>query len=204
VSAAAPPAVVDVSSLPRGTVDSRELIWWAFAGIIAIEGTMFAITAATYLYLAVKSTDWPPLGTPLPGLLIPTLDFAALLLSIVPSVGMDRAAQRDDVKAMRLWTAWSLPVDALCVTLRFLLIRNLPFRWNSHAYGSIVWSIVGLHTFHLVASTLESILLAIIVFRERPTQKTRRDLRVDGFYWLFVTLSWVPFYVLLFLSPRWK
>src|SRR5581483_6802925 len=33
--------VLDVSNLPRGTADSRALLWWGNLGMMVIEGTMF-------------------------------------------------------------------------------------------------------------------------------------------------------------------
>ena len=42
--------------------------------------------------------------------------------------------------------------------IAFLVIRwkdvmNLGFKWSDHAYGSIVWTIIGMHTFHMLAAT---------------------------------------------------
>src|SRR5205823_819321 len=42
---------LDVSELPHGTADSRALLWWGNLGMMTIEGTMFAMMIATYLYL---------------------------------------------------------------------------------------------------------------------------------------------------------
>src|SRR2546429_8169221 len=41
--------VLDVSALPISSVDSRSLIWWGNLGMMAIEGSMFAMTIATFL-----------------------------------------------------------------------------------------------------------------------------------------------------------
>src|SRR5437773_1241038 len=88
--------VLDVSHLEEGTNDSRSLLWWGNLGMLAIEGSMFMMALATYLYLKTANLDWPPSTVPKPELVLPTVNLMVLLLALVPAVISDRAAYRDD------------------------------------------------------------------------------------------------------------
>src|SRR2546423_9059023 len=97
--------VLDVSALEEGTHDSRALLWWGNLGMLAIEGSMFAMALATYLYLKTANLDWPPSTVPKPELVMPTLNLLILLLILIPAVISDRAAYRDD-KRTALIAQW--------------------------------------------------------------------------------------------------
>src|SRR5690242_9407740 len=88
--------VIDVSDLPEGTTDSRALIWWGNLGMMVIEGTMFALVIATYLYLRTVNIDWPPSTVQPPTLFWPTLDLLILIVSVGPVVWTDLAAKREE------------------------------------------------------------------------------------------------------------
>src|SRR5881394_1418784 len=94
--------VLDVSDLPHGTADSRALLWWGNLGMMAIEGTMFAMVLATFLYLRVANLDWPPATVPKPDLTLPLVNLVLLLLLIVPALIIDRASLRDDERTVKL------------------------------------------------------------------------------------------------------
>ena len=90
--------------------------------------------------------------------------------------------------------------------LAFLVVRVLEFgalncRWDSSAYGSIVWVTLGLHTAHLLTDYIDTAVLTAVMF-VRPTPKRFVDVSENGVYWWFVVLSWVPLYVLLYFGAR--
>src|SRR5204862_2065302 len=88
--------VLDVSALEEGTTDSRALLWWGNLGMLAIEGSMFMMALASYLYLKTANLDWPPATVPKPQLVLPTVNLILLVLTLLPAVISDRAAYRDD------------------------------------------------------------------------------------------------------------
>ncbi|HEY4596349.1 MAG TPA: heme-copper oxidase subunit III, partial [Thermoanaerobaculia bacterium] len=75
---------LDVSELPTTAFGTRDPLWWGVTGIMCIEGTMFAIMAASYFYLRGGAHVWPPPGVLHPGLGITTLNLGILLLSLFP------------------------------------------------------------------------------------------------------------------------
>ncbi len=202
--------VIDVSTLPAGTEDHRSPIWWGNLLLIVIETVMFALLVATYFYLHGNFAQWPPVQSnqpialhhPVPDLLLPTINLGILLLSCAPMLIADRAAlvleQQRTFWALLIATVIGLGV----IALRYQEFGALKFRWDENAYGSITWTIVGLHLLHLIVASAENLtMLAWIVVRGLD-QKHGRDVRVAAFYWYWIAAIWVLLYAIVFLGPR--
>ncbi|MBV9246564.1 MAG: cytochrome C oxidase subunit III, partial [Methylobacteriaceae bacterium] len=75
-------------------------------------------------------------------------------------------------------------------------------RWDTNAYGSIVWVILGLHTTHIITDLGDSVVLAELMFTAHGRGKRFSDVSDNAFYWYFVILTWLPLYLLLYFVPR--
>lgn len=192
---------LDVSHLPSVVFGSRAPLWWGVAGIMAIEGTMFAILAASYFYLRGGADVWPPPGTIHPGLGITTANLAILLLSAIPMHLTAKAAEREDIPAIRNWLIVSTVLMVAFLAVRWLILSRLTFLWNSHAYGSLVWTTIGLHTLHVVTDVVENLLLIAVLIKGPVEDKLMVDLRLNTLYWYFVVALWVVFYGIFYLDP---
>ena len=193
---------LDVSDLPTAVLDSRSLVWWGTIVMTVIEGFVFAITVGAYFYLRTIASEWPPARTGPPALTAATINLVVLFVSAIPAVTLDRAGQRRDLRMVR----WMLCVNLIFGTT-FLVVRIFEFRalhcmWNSHAYGSITWTLLGLHTTNLLTSLLETAIV-LAYFLCRPVEDRHYlDARLDGVFWYFIVVTWIPLYVVVFLVPR--
>ena len=195
-------AAIDVSSLPEFTFGHRGLMWWGVVGYLAIEGTMLVICFISYFYLRDRVTDWPPPPVALPDLLIPTINLVVMLLSIVPMRMVDRAAKRLDKRKVLLWMLVTIGFGLAFSTLRAFEFYALNVSWDTNAYGSIVWTIIGIHTFHLVAEVVETIVITTIIAKGHSEPKYFVDSSDNALYWFFIIAIWIPCYVIIFLAPR--
>ena len=193
--------VLDVSDLPHGTADSRALLWWGNLGMMAIEGAMFAMVLATFLYLRVSNLDWPPSTVPKPDLTLPIVNLIVLLLLIVPALVIDRAALRDDEGAVKLALTVCLIGGVAVLVIRSINMASLGFKWSDHAYGSIIWATFFLHNLHMFAATGETALLLVYSLTRPVMKKTLLDFRCLAVYWYFVALWWAPFFFLIYIEP---
>ena len=195
----APPRI-DVSGLPTLRLGHRSPLWWGVVGLIAIESTVFAICIATYFYLRGSEPVWPPPGDrPLVGLA--TIQLAVLLLSAVPMHLVERASMRQSLRGMRSWLIVCTLLGLVFLVLRGLEIAWLGFRWDSHAYGSIFWFILGTHSIHGLASVGENLVFITLLFIGPVEEKHLLDVQLNGLYWYFVVLAWLPLYAILYFDP---
>lgn len=202
-------AVVDVSSLPSHGFDSHAPLWWGNLMMILIESTMMALVAASYFYLRQNFDVWPPpraeppsILRPLPELGAATANLLLLLGSCVPMFLADRAARRDDARGVGVWFTACIALGIAAVFLRSIEFSAVHFRWDSNAYGSVVWTALGFHLMHLIASILETLLLVDYVARKGLDTKHALDATVNAVYWYWMAGVWVPFYAIIYLVPR--
>ncbi|MCC8392277.1 cytochrome c oxidase subunit I [Paraburkholderia sp. MMS20-SJTR3] len=194
-------STLDVRALPSFEFGHRSLMWWATAGLMVIEGTVFAMAVGMYFYLRSVNVAWP-LNAPPPALLWGTLNTLVLLLSLWPNQLAKRAAERGDRPGACLWLA-----VCLVFALAFLVLRGFEFAalnvmWYGNAYGSIVWLLLGLHTTHLVTDTIDTAVLAVLLKTGPYESKRLLDTSENAIYWYFVVLSWLPIYAVIYFAPR--
>jgi cytochrome c oxidase subunit III len=192
---------VDVSHLPTTTFSHRSLAWWGTLGFMAIEGTTLFIAVVAYFYLSRNFQTWPPEHTMRPSVLWPTVQVLVLLASLIPTVLADRAAYRIDLPKLRQWFVVMLVFELVSVVVRWQEFLSLNVRWDSNAYGSAAWTLVGLHSTLLLADLFETTVLTAILFSSRLVDRHYSDATDVTFYWYFLVAAWIPIYVIVYLSP---
>jgi heme/copper-type cytochrome/quinol oxidase subunit 3 len=201
--------VIDVSGLEPHVLDHRSPIWWGNALLLCIETTMFALLVASYFYIHMNFTAWPPprpsnanYATD-PELGYATTNLLIILASIVPMFIVDRACLRRDVRTVRIGMLIMVGLGIVTIGLRFLEFGGLQFRWDDNAYAGIVWTIVGMHLLHLVTGSAENFIMMLWVWTKGMDDKHARDIRVGAVYWYWIAAIWVPLYVIVYFVPRW-
>jgi len=195
-------ALGDVSALPTVTFGQRSLMWWATVGFMVIEGWTLALLVAAYFYLRQNFETWPPLRVQYPSLLVPSINLVVMIVSCVPNYLTDRAARRLDVGGVRLWLLVSSIIGVVIPVFRWYELWALNVRWDTNAYGSAAWVIVGTHTTLLLLDVFDTIGLALFYWFKRMPIKAMSDVSDNSFYWYFMVLSWLPLYVIVYLGPR--
>lgn len=193
--------VIDVADLPSYGFSHRSLMWWGTFGMIAIEGTVFALAIVAYLYVRTRVDEWPPGALP-PELLWGTANTILMLISCVPNLLTKRAAEAEDLPKVRIGM-W------VCVLfgLGFLVIRSFEFttlnvRWDTNAYGSAVWMLLALHTIHVATDFWDTLVLAVLMGTDRVEGKRYVDVSENAMYWYFVVIAWLPIYAVIYFGPH--
>jgi len=193
---------VDASGLPTTTFGHRSIAWWGTVGFMAIEGTTLFIGVVAYFYLSRNFQTWPPEHTVRPSVFWPTVQVLLLLASLIPTVLADRAAYRIDLARLRQWFLVMLVLELASVFVRWQEFLSLNVRWDSNAYGSAAWTLVGLHSTLLLADLFETAVLTVILFSSRLVDRHYSDATDVTLYWYFLVATWIPIYLIVYLSPR--
>jgi heme/copper-type cytochrome/quinol oxidase subunit 3 len=192
------------SAAPAGEGFSHHApIWWGNRLVMLIEAAGFAVLVLTYFYIWRSSDNWPPTGVRVPDIGIGMLNLAILVVSIFPMWHAARLALRNDrPRALGYWLLLCVLFGLAATILRLMEFRGVHARWNSNPYGAIVWSILAVHFAHILAATLETLTLGILMLRGPVEEKHYGDISVNALYWYFVALSWVGLWTVLYLAPR--
>lgn len=194
--------VLDVSKLPLHSMGIASPAWWGTCTFMLIEGSAFGLAIAVYFYLMSLAPHWPPDGPP-PDLFAGTCLTVLLLASVVPNVLVSRWAQQRKLGRVRI----GLVVMSFCgiapLALRIFEFPAQHVNWDESAYGSIVWTILGLHTVHIITDLIDTLVLACLMFT-RHGDNTRRygDVEDNALYWNFVVIAWLPLYACIYWVPR--
>ena len=192
---------LDVSPLPKYAFGHRSVLWWATLSMIAIEAMAFALVVASYVYLKGRMQHWPD-GVPEPRLLWGTVNVAIMIASMIPNELTKRAAERFDRGSVKLWITVSVAFATAFCVVRFLEFSALNVRWDTNAYGSVTWTLLGFHTVHVLTDLVDTAVLAGMIFVGPVDEHRFVDVSENAFYYYFVVLSWLPIYGVLYLAPR--
>ena len=194
--------VLDVGMLPRVAFGHQGLIWWGTAGFMVIEGSMFVIAIVVYFYLRLQVADWPP-SLPNPDVFYGTANLLIVLLSVVPAHLAKKKAEAFDLGGVRLWLGVLVLFGLLAIVLRVFEYFALNCRWDDNAYGSIVWTLLSLHTIHVATDVADSGVLLALAFIGPHAKKRFADYSDNSLYWYFIVTWWIPIYLVIYFMPRW-
>src|SRR4051794_7060485 len=170
-------------------------------GLIVIEGMAFVLAIAAYFYIRLRNATWPP-NLPPPLLLWGTVNTFVLLASAVPNELAKKAAERVDLAQVRLWLLVCLVFGVGFNVIRVFEFMSLNCSWDTNAYGSIVWLLLGLHTVHIATDVVDTAVLTLLMFVGPVEEKRFVDVAENSMYWYFVVLTWLPIYGVLYWAPR--
>lgn len=177
--------------------------WWGSRVMIFVEGAALAILAVTYFYIWWNFGAWPPPRTRLPDLGVSSINLLVLAVSGAPFWNAARLARRHERPvSVGAWLALGALFGIAAIVLRILEFAALHTRFGSNAYGSITWTILAVHLAHLVAGTLQTLLIALVMLVGPVEEKHYADAGVVAVYWYFIVISWVALYTIVFITPR--
>jgi cytochrome c oxidase subunit 3 len=176
--------------------------WWGMVIFVIGETTLFLMLFASYFYLRLQSTHWPPQHVPKPPVLTPSLLTAALVLT---SFGMQRAWRA--AQELDRGRAWGWLVASGAVQVTYLAWQMHDYVLGVHetppshsAYASITYTILAIDHVHVLLGIL---LTAWMVLRllTRLTPYRLRGLQAITFYWHAVNAITVAV-LLVTISPH--
>jgi cytochrome c oxidase subunit III len=192
--------VIDVSRLPVIAFGPRDPLWWAVMLLVAIEGTMLVLLAVSYFYVRDRTSPFPPVPVPKAIAWIATLEVAIWLASVVPAYRSGRAAIAGSLGGMRRALIVATVLGAIAAALRWYEVHLLPFRWDSHAYGSVVWALLGLQWVHALTGIGENLVYIVLLYTGPVEDKHRVDVEVSTVLWYFVVAGAVLAWAVVFLE----
>lgn len=193
---------LNVAALPDYAFGHQGLIWWGSVGFIVIEGSMFVMVLVTYFFLRTRVPEWPP-SLPNPALTYGTWHLVVMLASVVPNQLTKKAAERLDLRRVRLLMPVMIAFGVVLLVIRAFEFTAIGALWDANAYASIVWFILGLHTTHLATDLADTIVLAALVNTSFAEPKRLVDVSENALYWYFVVVTWIPIYLTIYFAPRW-
>ena len=161
--------------------------WWGAALLAATEAALFGTMIASYFYLSFRVPEWPPAGIEPPEVTLPLALTGVLLVTSVPMFLAARAVRGAGVRSAWLWILLAVVVQAGYLAAQvYLFADDLgKFTPQESAYGSIYFTLLGLHHAHVLVGILLNLWL-IARLLAGLTNYRLVGVRVVALYWYFV------------------
>ncbi len=188
--------------LPRYVSGSRSIGWWGIFLLIVIESVVIGSLIFSYFYLKASSASWPQGGISPPDLLLPSVNALILFASAAPIWWSERSARRGERNGIVLGLAVGIALALAFLVLKVVEYSDQSYTWRTNAYGSIVWTITGFHSAHVIIVLLKTFPMAVLSLRGFWTPRRRSAIQGSTLYWFFVAIVWVPLFATLYLFPN--
>lgn len=179
--------------------------WWGSRTMILVECVAFGALAFTYFYIRNSAGIWPPPPTPLPDLRLPSFTLLVLSIGVAPYWYAARLARLNArPRVIAGWLVLGVIFGFSAIVLRVHDFAALHTRFNSGQYGAITWAILIVHLGHVLAATLETSVVTAMLFSAPEERERYADVTAITTYWYLIVFSWLAFYAIVFISPRFR
>jgi heme/copper-type cytochrome/quinol oxidase subunit 3 len=181
---------------------SYSTAWWGMAVLIMTEAMIFVILIASYFFLEAASKHWPLGGIEKPKLDL-SIPFSFVLWgSSLPIFWAESAIRRGDIRRFKTGLAISFLMGLSFLAFTIYDFNDLHFGWRDNAYGSIFYTIVGLHAIHVFVGLGMNAIVQLKAWLGRYDRGHYASAEVFSLYWHFVDVVWLVVFPSLFLSPH--
>jgi heme/copper-type cytochrome/quinol oxidase subunit 3 len=179
--------------------------WWGMLVVVLTEATLFAILLASYFYTRFRTAGpWPPDGQPDPQLLKPVIMTLLLMTSSVTAYLAELGSRTGNRRRLHAGLAATFALG-----LSFLILQGFEYheklaelRPSTSAYGSLFYTITGLHGSHVVVGLLILAWTQFFAWRGAYASENHVAVQVSALYWHFVHVVWLFVFAALYLAPR--
>lgn len=190
-------------TLPIGATlrGSHSISWWGTVILILNEAVIFASLLASYFYIRINSVLWPPQGVKLPELVLSGINTLILIGSSLALLWATAGIRQDNGRRLRAGLGFAFVLGAIFLGVQIYEYTRLKFLPQAHAYGSLFWSITGLHAVHVLAGLLMIAYVELRAFLGHFNGQRHQAVENVSLYWHFVDVVWILIFASLFISP---
>lgn len=193
--------LIPAEPLPVAPVGRRASGWYGMLLLIATEAALFIYLLFSYFYLGSQTPGpWPPSGPPALG--VAAANTLILLASSVTAAWGQRGIERGRSGRLLVGLVLSLLLGVVFVGIQVHEWLSKSFTPDTNAYGSLFFTITGLHIAHVVAGLVILACLALWTAMGRFRADRHVHVAVGILYWHFVDAVWLVVFASLFLTPR--
>jgi heme/copper-type cytochrome/quinol oxidase subunit 3 len=183
-------------------LSGRSTAWWGVVVLILTEGMIFATLLSSYLFIRAASKEWPPPPIEVPELTKIWFFTAILLGSSLPMAIAEHGIAKGNVRRLKVGLTMVLVMGVTFFCYLIYEYRQLKFGIRDNAYGTLFYSITGLHGAHVVGGLLMISLLLVKTWMGKFSAERHVTVQVVAMYWHFVDGVWVFVFSTLYLSPH--
>lgn len=193
--------LVPSAALPVAPQGARASGWYGLVFLVATEAALFLYLLFSYAFLASQAPGpWPPSGAP--PLLSAAINTAILLASSVTAWWGQRGIEKGANGQLIAGLVLSLMLGGVFTGVQIHDWIHKPFNPATDAYGSLFYTITGVHIAHVAVGLFILACLTFWASMGRFSAQRHLHVTVGVLYWHFVDAVWLVVFTTFFLTPR--
>lgn len=192
----------EVLTYPSPYAEEKKTAYLGMVLIIASWAMMFVCFFLVYGAMRANSREWPPLGLPLPDLLIPTLNTGVMLVSSFALEWGLREIRNGRPKRLAHALLVTTVLGVLFVYLQYVVAVDLKAAGldvGRGAYAAVLYGLSGIHAAHVALGIVALAVLTAFAYRGRYSTPRHLKVRLWAVYWHFVGVIWLAVYLFVFV-----
>jgi heme/copper-type cytochrome/quinol oxidase subunit 3 len=187
--------------LPVGSKGRLSSGWWGMLTVIGTEASLFAYLLFSYFYVGAQTvTAWPPKGPP--PLELAVAGTGLLILGSVTMWWGEKGVRAGRNRQLLFGLGASILLAVGFVVLEGVEWSRKTFTLMSDAYGSLYFTITGLHLLHEIDGALMLAMLFVWTLLGYFGVRRHSTISIAVLYWHFVTIVWIAVFLTFYVAPR--
>lgn len=187
--------------VPVAPQDRRASGWYGVVFLIATEAALFIYLLFSYFFLASQAPGtWPASGAP--ALPIAAANTAVLLASSATAWWGQKGIEKGSSRRLIAGLCLSLVLGAVFAGVQVHEWLAKGFTPSTDAYGSLYFTITGVHMAHVAVGLLILACLILWAAMGRFSAKRHLHITIGVLYWHFVDVVWLAVFTTFFITPR--
>ena len=193
--------LVPPTGLPVAPQGARASGWYGLVFLVPTEAALFVYLLFSYFFLASQAPGpWPPSGAP--PILSSAINTGILLASSLTAWWGQRGIEKGSTRQLAAGLALSLVLGTVFAGVQVHEWMHKPFNSATDAYGSLFFTITGVHIAHVVVGLFILACLIVWTMLGRFSAPRHLHVTVGVLYWHFVDAVWLVVFTTFFLTPR--
>ena len=177
-------------------VDARMLGMFLF---IASEVMLFGAFFTAYFFVrVVNEATWPPSGFHLP-VYVAGVNTAILVTSSFTMHWALQAIKRGNRAGLQAGLVLTFLMGLVFLLTQAREYSRVGFAPGDTAFGTIFYSLTGLHGAHVFVGLMLLLFATIRAFRGHYTAEEHHGVEIPGIYWHFVDVMWIVVYTTIYI-----
>lgn len=204
MAAVATATAVETGHAPHGAIDRPNLV--SIGTIVWLASELMFFAALFAMYFTIRSVQGPEVweqGTELLNIPFSSVNTTILVLSSLTCQLGVFAAERGDVKKLRMWFVVTFVMGAIFVggqVMEYTELVKEGLTLSSSAYGSVFYLTTGFHGMHVTGGLIAFLLvLGRTYAAKRFTHEQATSAIVVSYYWHFVDVVWIGLFATIYL-----
>jgi cytochrome c oxidase subunit III len=166
---------------------------------IASEIMVFGSFFTAYFFIRViNNSAWPPAGDELPKF-VAGINTAILVTSSFTMHWATQAIKRGDRRGLQAGMVLTLALGICFLLTQIREYSRIGFAPHDNAFGTVFYSLTGLHGAHVLVGLTLLTMVTIRAFRGHFSPEHHHGVEIPGIYWHFVDVMWIIVYTTVYL-----